>query len=88
MALSGGLRYIPVRQSPCMISSSILLLKSIKFGAKHMDLSSSLEVLDQYIIALRSSPIDDMDFSFQYATLISEHVAEFRKAFTISDPTR
>ncbi|KIX95967.1 uncharacterized protein Z520_08222 [Fonsecaea multimorphosa CBS 102226] len=83
MALSGNLRYMPVRQSLCFISAAIFLLKAISIGSGSIEIQASLDVLDDCIVALRSSPIDDMDFSSRFATLIEKRVAKFRDSFMV-----
>ncbi|OAL35890.1 hypothetical protein AYO20_04796 [Fonsecaea nubica] len=79
MALSGNLRYMPVRQSLCFISAAIFLLKAISIGSGSIAIRASLDILDDCIVALRSSPIDDMDFSSRFATLIEKRVAKLRE---------
>ncbi|KIW77545.1 hypothetical protein Z517_09991 [Fonsecaea pedrosoi CBS 271.37] len=80
MALSGNLRYMPVRQSLCFISAAIFLLKAISIGSGSIAIQASLDILDDCIVALRSSPIDDMDFSARFTTLIEKRVARLRES--------
>jgi hypothetical protein len=83
MALSGNLQYMPVRQSLCFISATIFLLKAVSIGSGSFEVQSPLDVLDDCIMALRSSPIDDMDFSSRFASLIEKRVANFRASLTV-----
>ena len=82
MHTEGRLRYAPLRTLICITSSSIFLLKAISLADRNDDILNSLEILDRCIVALRASGIDDMDFSFRYATLIEKHVALFRARFS------
>lgn len=41
-----------------------------------------MRILDGAIAALKTSQIDDMDFSSRYAALLDKHVTNFRKNFT------
>lgn len=83
MASEGRLRYAPLRAVVCVTSSSVFLLKAISLGARNTDLRASLSILDECIVALRASAIDDMDFSLRYATLIEKHVSRFRANFIV-----
>lgn len=83
MAQEGRLRYTPMRTLVCITTASVLLLKALTLGPQHADLATSLSILDDSIAALRSSAIDDMDFSPRYATLMEKHVARFRASYTV-----
>ncbi|KAK5047698.1 hypothetical protein LTR84_006363 [Exophiala bonariae] len=83
MAQEGRLRYTPMRTLVCITTASVLLLKALTLGPQHGDLATSLSILDDSIAALRSSAIDDMDFSPRYATLMEKHVARFRASYTV-----
>lgn len=87
MALSSKLRYMPVRQSLCFISAAIFLLKAVSIGSGSVEIQGPLDVLDDCIMALRSSPIDDMDFSSRFASLIEKRVANFRASFLVPRDT-
>ncbi len=84
MALAGTLRCMPARQSLCIISAAIFLLKALSIGSWNVQVQPPLEVLDQCMAAIRSSPIDDMDFSSRFASLIEKRVAAFRASFGLS----
>lgn len=83
MAQVGRLRYTPMRTLVCITTASVLLLKALTLGPQHADLATSLSILDDSIASLRSSAIDDMDFSPRYATLMEKHVARFRASYTV-----
>jgi hypothetical protein len=83
MAQAGRLRYTPMRTLVCITTASVLLLKALTLGPQHTDLAKALSILDDSIAALRSSAIDDMDFSPRYATLMEKHVARFRANYTV-----
>lgn len=83
MAQVGRLRYTPMRTLICITTASVLLLKALTLGPQHADLATSLSILDDSIASLRSSAIDDMDFSPRYATLMEKHVARFRASYTV-----
>lgn len=87
MALSSKLRYMPVRQSLCFISAAIFLLKAVSIGSGSVEIQGPLDVLDDCIMALRSSPIDDMEFSSRFASLIEKRVANFRASFLVPRDT-
>lgn len=82
MAQAGRLRYTPMRTLVCITTASVLLLKALTLGTQHTELATALTILDDSITALRSSAIDDMDFSPRYATLMEKHVARFRANYT------
>ena len=82
MAQAGRLRYTPMRTLVCITTASVLLLKALTLGPQHTDLATALSILDDSIAALRSSAVDDMDFSPRYATLMEKHVARFRANYT------
>ncbi|KAL3443323.1 hypothetical protein BJX65DRAFT_298404 [Aspergillus insuetus] len=65
MAESGNLPYIPVRQSLCIISAAIFLIKAMSIGSWRVDIR-------------RESPIDEMDFSSRFANLMEKRIAAFR----------
>ncbi|KAL3467012.1 hypothetical protein BJX64DRAFT_205298 [Aspergillus heterothallicus] len=80
MAASGSLRYIPVRQSLCIISAAIFLIKAMSIGSWHFEVRGALETLDRCMAALRESPIDDMDFSSRFANLIEKRITAFQQS--------
>ena len=84
LALSGKLGFMPVRQSLCIISATIFLLKGLNIGSSHLDIQSPLKILDQCLAALRSSSIDDMEISSRFASLIGKHISAFRASIAPS----
>lgn len=84
LSSNGILRYCPSRVLIYTTSATVFLLKAL-FLSKAIgpdlgtcDFSTSLSVINCCIVAFRSAPIDDMDFSSRYATLIESHVARLR----------
>lgn len=88
LAENRALRYAPLRILINITSASVFLLKAMSVGVRDSDLKLSLAVLEQSINVLKSSPVDDMDFSARYASLIENQVQRFKLNFKVSQPTR
>ncbi|KAF1997171.1 C6 transcription factor-like protein [Amniculicola lignicola CBS 123094] len=84
LAMSGALRYSPVRIFLRITTSSIYLIKGLSLGVRNAKLQSSLDILDRAIHAMRQSTLDDMHLASRYATLLELHVARLRDSFIVS----
>lgn len=62
-----------------VIGASIFLLKALGLGAHTSSFQAPLAILDQSVLALGSSALDDMHLASQYAALLDLHVARFRQ---------
>jgi len=80
MSIDGSLRYLPVRQSLCVISASVFLLKAVNISGKTIDTEGPLNILGRCMTAFHSNPVDDMDFSWRFASLMEKRVAMFRES--------
>lgn len=89
LASEGNLRYAPLRVATYITCSSVLLLKAIflcRAAGVHTEdasLEGYLQTLTRAIVALRSSAIDDMDFSSRYATLIEKQLSKLYSLLTV-----
>jgi len=75
----GFLAFCPVRVFLRIVAASIFLLKAISLGAKEVDATASLCLLEKCIEALMSGRSDDIHLSSRYADLIARHVRSFKR---------
>lgn len=94
LSLKGSLRYAPLRITTFITCASVLFLKAMylcraaQLHTQGFDWDDHLQDLITAITALRSSPIDDMDFSSRYATLIEKQVAKLRICLGLESSVR
>lgn len=81
---SGDLRYCPVRFFTRLVTSSVLLLKSLTLGAKNNNMLRSIEILDLCSETLNKCEHDGVHLSAQYGTIIKRLLKRFRKNIGLS----
>src|SRR5690606_22436207 len=79
LAAAGCLRFSPGRVFIRVIGASIFLLKALGLRAHASSFQAPLAILDQIVLALRSSALDDMRLGSQYGALLELHVARYRQ---------
>ncbi|KAF2648347.1 hypothetical protein K491DRAFT_612950 [Lophiostoma macrostomum CBS 122681] len=82
LATTATLRYAPSRITTYITCASVLLLKAIflcqaiEAPPEEFACARNLQALNDAILALKTSAIDDMDFPSRYATLIEKQLAK------------
>ncbi|KAL8718876.1 MAG: hypothetical protein Q9225_004045 [Loekoesia sp. 1 TL-2023] len=80
--LPGGyLKHAPVRTHFRILSGATFLLKTFALGAKEDEVSTSLQLLDRTVQALRASVVDDVHLSLRIADLLEGITSSIRHKF-------
>jgi hypothetical protein len=92
MAADGRLRFIPIRQFQCIMSSFVFLFKAVYLCTSRESVQSSLVILEQSIRALGKADMDELDVSRDMQAFLHSQVRRIRgdanaffPAFTDSD---
>ena len=75
-----ALRYAPVRVLLRITAGSMFLLKALAMGVRQSQLRRALSILDDVVVALRQSVLDDMHLSGSFATVLETHTNRIRKS--------
>ncbi|KAL8736014.1 MAG: hypothetical protein Q9166_000576 [cf. Caloplaca sp. 2 TL-2023] len=75
------LKHAPVRTYFRILSGAMFLLKTFALGAKEDEVSTSLQLLDETVQALRTSVVDDVHLCLRIADLLERLTSNLRHRF-------
>ncbi|KAL9040804.1 MAG: hypothetical protein Q9180_001688 [Flavoplaca navasiana] len=75
------LKHAPVRTYFRILSGAMFLLKTFAIGAKEDEVSTSLQLLDRTVKALRTSVVDDVHLCLRIADLLERLTSNLRHKF-------
>ncbi|KAL8657606.1 MAG: hypothetical protein Q9226_001749 [Calogaya cf. arnoldii] len=75
------LKHAPVRTYFRILSGAMFLLKTFAIGAKEDEVSTSLQLLDKTVKALRTSVVDDVHLCLRIADLLERLTSNLRHKF-------